>query len=109
MFSGICGATATMMNELNAVKNLSCYTNMFEYGLSTLHARIRCSECVLHIACRKWRIRDCDKDIVQQTKLDIQEKLRIRMSVLVDIPRPGSGYTNNGNTERGLFQKPNLM
>ena len=69
-----------MMNDLNAVKNRSCNTNMFEYGLSTLHAWIRCFECILHIAYRmpikKWQIRDCDKNIAQQTKLDIKEKLR---------------------------------
>ena len=109
---GICGTTPTMMNDLNAVKNRSCNTNMFEYGLSTPHAWIRCFECILHIAYRmplkKWQIRGCDKDIVQQTKLDIQEKLRNRMSLLVDIPRPGSGNTNNGNTARRFFQEPNL-
>ena len=42
--------------------------------------------------------------MVQQTKLDIQEKLRNRMSSLVDIPRPGSGNTNNGNTARRFFK-----
>ena len=63
--SGICGATPTMMSDF------------FEYGLSTLHAR----ECIIHIAYRipikKLEIRDCDKNIVQQIILNIQEKLRI--------------------------------
>ena len=30
---GLCGATPTMMNGLNAVKNRSCNINMFEYDL----------------------------------------------------------------------------
>ena len=81
-----------MMNELNAVKNRFCNTNMFAYGLSTLHAWIRCFNYILYIAYRilikKWQIYDCNKDIVQQTKLDAQEKLKNRMSLLVDIPTP---------------------
>ena len=58
-------------------------------------------------AYKKWEIRDCDKDLVQQTKVGIQEKMRNIMSLLVDIPRPGSGNTNNGNTAGLFFQEPN--
>ena len=58
-------------------------------------------------AYKKWEIRDCDKDLVQQTKVGIQEKVRNIMSLLVDIPRPGSGNTNNGNTAGLFFQEPN--
>ena len=47
-------------------------------------------------------------DIVQQTKLDIQEKLRNIMSLLVDIPRPGSGNTNDANTASRFFRQLNL-
>ena len=49
---GICGATPTMMNYLNAVKNRSYNINMFKYGMSTLHVWIRCFECILYIAYR---------------------------------------------------------
>ena len=30
------------------------------------------------------------------------------MPLLVDIPRPGSGNTNNGNSAKRFFQEPNL-
>lgn len=109
---GICGATPKVMNDLDAIKNLPLNTNMYEYGLSTLHAWIRCFECILHIGYRlpikKWQIRSTDKTIVDQTKFNIQEKLRKEMNILVDIPTPGSGNTNNGNTARRFFQQPQL-
>ena len=47
---GVCRATPTMMNDFNAVKNRYFYVTVFEYGLSTLQAWIRCFECFLHIA-----------------------------------------------------------
>lgn len=86
------------MNDLNKVKSLPVKTNMYEYGLSTLHAWIR-----MHITYRiqntdkKWQIRDLDKIVVQRNKLDIQEKLRKNVSLLVDIPHPGR-----------FFQQPKL-
>lgn len=109
---GICGATPKLMNDFNAIKNRPPNTCMYEYGLSTLHAWIRCFECILHIAYRlpiqKWQVRSCDKEIVDRTKLNIQEKLRREMSLLVDIPKPGSGNTNNGNMARRFFNEPKL-
>ncbi|XP_067622258.1 uncharacterized protein [Eurosta solidaginis] len=109
---GICGATPKVMNDLNSIKALPLNTKMYEYGLSTLHAWIRCFECILHIAYRlpiqKWHVRGTDKSVVQQTKLDIQEKLRNEMCLLVDIPKPSSGNTNSGNTARRFFQEPKL-
>ena len=63
---------------------------------------MRSTHCLPN-AYKKWQIRDCDKDIIQQTKLYIQEKFRNRI-LLVDISRPGSGNTNNGNTARRFFK-----
>ena len=60
---GICGDTPTMMNDLNAVKNRSCNTNMFEYGLSTCVDKMlwmHFTNCLPN-AYKKWQIRDCDK------------------------------------------------
>ena len=63
------------------------------------------THCLPNAYKKKWKIRDCDKDIlvVQQTKPDIQEKLKNIMFLLIDIPRAGSGNTNNGNTARRFF------
>lgn len=109
---GICSATPKNMNDLNLVKSFPINGNLFEYGLSSLHAWIRFFECVLHIAYRipiqKWQARGADKDVVEQNKRSIQQKLREEMHLLVDIPMAGTGSTNNGNTARRFFQQPNL-
>lgn len=109
---GICGATPKIMNNLKAVKDRPVKTNMYQYGLSTLHCWIRCFECILHIAYRlpieRWQVRVQDKDVVDQTKLKIQDKLWKEMRLLVDIPKPGAGTTNNGNTARSFFLQPKL-
>lgn len=49
---GICKATPKIMNDLNMVQTLACDEQLFKFGLSTLHAWIRCFECILHIAYR---------------------------------------------------------
>jgi hypothetical protein len=44
----------------------------------------------------------------QQRKHFIKEKFRKEMGLLVDVPKPGgSGTTNNGNTARRFFSRPN--
>lgn len=109
---GICKATPKNMNDLNLVKSLSINENLFEYGLSSLHAWIRFFDCVLHIAYRipiqKWQARGVDKDVVDENKRIIQQKLREEIHLLVDIPIATAGSTNNKNTARRFFKQPNL-
>lgn len=109
---GICKASPKVMNDLKLLQTLQPRENLYRFGLSTLHAWIRCFECILHIAYRlpikKWQVREADKDIVHQTKRKIQENLRIHMSLLADIPTATSGNTNSGNTARRFFQQPRL-
>lgn len=110
---GICGASPKIMNDLSALDKLKPKESLYEYGLSTLHAWIRCFECVLHIAyklnVRKWQTRsDSDKAIKDARKKTIIERLKKEMGLLVDIPKPGCGTTNDGNTARRFFQQPTL-
>lgn len=110
---GICGASPKIMNDLSALEKLQPKENLYEYGLSTLHAWIRCFECVLHIAYKlnvqKWQTRgDSDKAVKEATKKTIIDRLRKEMDLLVDIPKPGCGTTNDGNTARRFFQQQTL-
>lgn len=109
---GICGATPKLMNNLNLVQLRQPQNHLYEYGLSTLHAWIRCFECIIHIAYRipikNWQIRGENKEIAEQTKRKIQLELRKQMGILVDIPTTGSGNTNTGNTARMFFEQPTL-
>lgn len=49
-----------------------------------------------------------DSERVNGPKKEIQEKLRQQMGLLVDIPKPGFGTTNDGNTARRFFSNPHL-
>ena len=44
--------------------------HLYKYGLSTLHAWIRCFECIIHIAFRlkNWQVRGESEKIVEATK-----------------------------------------
>lgn len=110
---GICGAPPSAMNNLDKIKNFKVKISFYEYGLSTLHAWIRCLECVLHIAyklgIKKWQARgDSDKALQKETKIKVIDDVRSEMHLLVDIPKPGRGSTNDGNTARKFFKHPSL-
>jgi len=98
---GICKATPKMINDLDLVASLPKCEDLYEFGISTLHAWIRCFECMLHVGYRlpikKWQVCGLDKNIVNKRKEEIQERFRIEMALLVDIPMQGSGNTNNIN------------
>lgn len=107
---GICGATPKIMNRLDKIRNLQPNSELYSYGISNLHAWIRCLECCLHISYRldvkKWQIRDDeDKKLVKERKKLIIKNLKSEMSLLVDIPKQGYGTTNDGNTARKFFRE----
>lgn len=105
----ICGATPKMMNEKDKSK-MTPNSNMYAFGISSLHAWIRSFECLLHISyrlhIRKWQIKDSNEKILfGQRKLEIQKKFR-QVGLIVDTPKQGGGNTNDGNTARRFFKNP---
>lgn len=81
--------------------------------MSTLHARIRFFESLLHLSykipIRKWQARTQEhKNIVADRKKKIQEAFKEEMGLLVDIPKAGFGNTNDGNTSRRFFSNPEI-
>lgn len=110
---GICGATPRKMNDLEAIGKLRCNENLYKFGLSILHAWIRCFECVLHISykltIKRWKSRNAEEKYeVENQKKTIKEKLKSRMHLLVDAPKPGMGSTNDGNTARRFFSESSV-
>lgn len=107
----ICGATPKTMN--GELKDLVDKKEDYGFGLSTLHAWIRCFECLLHISYRldikNWQVRGPeDKASVKQRSGEIQKKFKDQMGLIVDKPTPGYGNTNGGNTARRFFMNPEL-
>lgn len=126
----ICQAKPSQMNDYNRLKLLDINTDNFEFGLSTLHCWIRFLECLLHIAYRipiqRTDARGSDKDVVRDKKKEIQDAFRSKTGIIIgfkfdfyilvrsnivaglllDIVKPGSGTTNDGNTSRRFFKDP---
>ncbi|XP_063909076.1 uncharacterized protein LOC135126834 [Zophobas morio] len=108
----ICGATPTQMNNLKSHQTRTVNPLALTFGISNLHAWIRCFECLLHIAYRvntkTWQIKKHDKEAVELRKKLIQDKFKEETGLLVDVPKPGSGTTNDGNTARRFFKNPEI-
>lgn len=102
----ICGLTSKDFNSLEKVGTVK--EEALDFGLSILHARIRFFETILHLAyklpVKKWQLRaDNEKALVKQRKLEIQEDFKLKMGLIVDIPKANFGNTNDGNTSRRFF------
>ncbi|XP_071579320.1 uncharacterized protein [Temnothorax nylanderi] len=108
----ICGATPKEMNFILSLRSRSVNTAKFRFGLSVLHAHIRFFECLLHIAYRldvkTWKVSKTIKPLVNERKKKLQDAFREKMGLLVDIPKPGFGTSNDGNTARRFFKNPKL-
>jgi hypothetical protein len=107
----ICKETSKNFNKLQHKKEDN--PKVLKFGLSTLHARIRLFESLLHLSyklqIKKWQIRsEEDKQTLSETKKKIQEAFKKEMGLLVDLPTAGYGNTNDGNTARRFFQDPEL-
>lgn len=105
----ICKATPRNMNlEPNKT---SIDIENYGFGLSTLHAWIRCFECLLHICyklnLKSWQAKGTQaKAEIEERKAEIQKKFKLELGLIVDRPKPGFGSTNDGNTARKFFLKP---
>lgn len=109
----ICGAKPSVMNNLNKVKERVENIEHFEFGLSTLHAWIRFLDCVLHVSYRlefcKWTATTKEnKELMAKTKKRIHDAFRKRTGLIIDVPKQGSGNSNDGNTARRFFSDPEL-
>ena len=112
----ICSASPKQMNFIacGSIPTPTSNIDNIELGLSPLHARIRCFECLLHISYRleikKWQICGNDNKKVCGKKRIIQNKFIEELGLRVDFPRQGgSGTSNDGNTARRAFKHFDLF
>ena len=52
---------------------------------------------------------DWKKEKMDTAKERIQNELQEKMGLIVDVPKAGTGTSNNGNTAQRLFQNPELI
>lgn len=105
----ICGSTPKLMNK--EIQNNKIDINSYSFGMSTLHCWIRSFECLLHISyklnIKKWQAKSLtEKNEVKERKISIQRRFKQEMGLIVDMPKPGFGSTNDGNTARKFFKNP---
>lgn len=104
----LCGAKPTEMNNIDKVVMRDVDEKTYNFGISSLHAKIRCMEFLLHVSYnlefKKWSVREpYMKKQQAETKKKIQEQFKKDMNLLVDVIKQGSGLTNDGNTARRFF------
>lgn len=86
----LCGAKPKEMNDIDRVISKDIDINACNFGLSSLHAKIRCMEFLLKISYnlsfKKWSVRDPGlKAEREKTKKRIQQEFREELGLLVDI------------------------
>lgn len=109
----VCGATPKDMNKLDIIYTRPLDDETLQFGVSPLHCWIRCLECLLHISYRieikKWQVKtESDKCKLKERKKIVQEDFKNKMGLTIDVPKQGSGTTNDGNTARRFFVNSKL-
>lgn len=111
----ICKITVSHFNQLELAFSKPCDPSTLQNGIAPLHAWIRVLEFLLHLGykndplVRIWRIRKNtpEAEVVEQRKRTIQETIRQRLGLLVDVVKPNAGTTNDGNTARMALSDEN--
>lgn len=99
----ICQAKPIQMNNKETILGLEVNIDSLHYGLSALHAYIRCFECILHICYRlpikRWDIRGEEaRKKCEKIKQRVQTEFWKKLGLLVDFPKDGGS---------GKFDKQN--
>lgn len=112
----ICKARPSEMNNIDGVSAKPCNEEVYKFGLSTLHCRIRFMETILKISHRlpvykagstkRRKLTEKEKEKVAEKKKEVQTKLKEKLHITVDAVKTGSGTTNDGNTARTFFSNP---
>lgn len=107
-------ATPKMLNDLEKQKNIVCNEEAYKFGISKLHAHLKCYEYLLHIAYKlelqQWQARgENAKEKVKERKSKIVTEFYKIMGLVVDQPKQGGGNSNDGNTARKFFKDPSIV
>ena len=86
------------MNNIDLLKAKTENDSALGLGISALHCWIKCLEFILHLS---YKI-----EIKKYKPKKIEEKL---LSLYVDMPKTGSGNTNDGNTARRAFKNSEVF
>lgn len=107
----VCGVTPKDINNLSKVLERPCNLDSYRFGLSVLHAYLRCYEFLLHISykieIKQWQVKGSEaKERVKTRKNTITTLFYREIGLVVDQPKQGGGNSNDGNTARKFFDNP---
>ena len=94
----ICKVGPSNINNLHYIyENCKFEESFYRFGISTLHCWIRCFEYILHLSynldIKKGSVTSKeDKQIKEDKKKEVQNLLKKRLSILVDVVKQGFGY-----------------
>ncbi|KAK4881633.1 hypothetical protein RN001_004952 [Aquatica leii] len=94
--------------------NVLCDEDTLKFGISILHAHLRCYEYLLHITYKlelqQWQARgENAKEKVKERKSKIATFFYKEMSLVLDQPKQGGGNSNNGNTAQFFLKNLSLV
>lgn len=105
----ICQAKPSQMNNLNRAEHRD--PDNLSYGLTTMHAWIKCMQCILNISyylkLKQPTIRNADalqREEIKTRKSIIKENLRKHLGIYVDRVIQGRGTSNTGNVGRTFLR-----
>lgn len=85
----ICLAKPSEMNNLELLATKPLREDIYKYGISSLHMKIRCMECLLHISYnmdfKRWSARGENKILQKAKKHATQQEFREQTGALIDI------------------------
>jgi hypothetical protein len=103
----LCKSTSKQFNDIDEILKKEICDDNLQFGISSLHAWIRCMECCLKLSykldIKKWQTRKCDKDNFEANKKNVQQGFKERLGLIIDQPKQGYGSSNDGNTARRFF------
>ena len=110
----ICGCKPSEVNNLKLVRSKPVDEDALQYGISILHFWLRPFTYVLNLGykgdIKKFKAETPEQKLsVQERKKKIQSEFRDKLSLAVDMPKAGSGNTNDGNTARRAFASPDIF
>lgn len=109
----ICLATSKEFNDIDKMLEKKIHEENLQYGISSLHAWIRCFESCIHVSyklgIKKWQARsDSEKENVKQRKKNIQVGFKTALGLTIDQPKQGFGSSNDGNSARRFFENAKI-
>lgn len=91
----LCGASSKYFNDLQKMSSRSGNDEFLSFGITVLYSWIRTSEFLPQLAYKLpieyWRATQESKDIVENHKNILQEQIKKKISLAVDLPKPGYG------------------